>query len=294
MLYIESFLQYLRFEKRCSEHTIVAYENDLKQFVSFLGSSRLDVLVNVKPKMIRNWVVELHDLGMSARSIHRKISALKTFYKHLQIQGLAGNNPAHVVNLPKIPRKLPVFVKESSMERLLDEIDYGDSYEGIRNKLILELFYGTGMRLSELVQLRSKDVDLKGRLIKVQGKRNKERLIPLTNESVLQFYIYNDARAKFFENIDSPFLFLTSKGEPVYHKLVYRIVNTYLGMVSTIQKRSPHVLRHTFATTLLNRGADLNAIKELLGHSNLNATQVYTHNTFEKLNAIYKQAHPRA
>ncbi len=294
MEHIESFSRYLRFEKRCSEHTLIAYENDLKQFFSFLGSSQLNQLVEVKPKMIRNWVVELHGLGMNPRTIHRKVSTLKTFFKHLQIRGWIDHNPAHAVNLPKIPKRLPVFVKESAMEQLLDHVDFGNNYEGIRNKLILELFYGTGMRLTELVQLSAHDVDLKGGLIKVLGKRNKERLIPLTNESVLQLKAYNKVRALFFEASDSTFLFLTAKGEPIYHKLVYRIVNSSLSMVSTMKKRSPHVLRHTFATILLNRGADLNAIKELLGHSSLNATQVYTHNTFEQLNAIYKQAHPRA
>ncbi|MCA1745357.1 MAG: tyrosine-type recombinase/integrase, partial [Bacteroidales bacterium] len=251
-------------------------------------------LVEIKPKLIRNWVVELHDSGMSPRTIHRKVSALKTFYKHLQIEGWIDQNPAQAVNLPKIPKRLPVFVKESAMEQMLDHIDYGDNYEGVRNKMILELFYGTGMRLSELVQLSTRDVDLKGGLIKVLGKRNKERLIPLTNESVLQLNTYNQVRAQFFEGMDSPFLFLTAKGEPIYHKLVYRIVHSSISRVSTMKKRSPHVLRHTFATILLNRGADLNAIKELLGHSSLNATQVYTHNTFEQLNTIYKQAHPRA
>ncbi|GAO29594.1 integrase, site-specific recombinase [Geofilum rubicundum JCM 15548] len=273
---------------------MVAYENDLKQFFSFFGSSELNQLVEVKPKLIRSWIVDLNDSGMTARSIHRKVSALKTFYKHLQIKGWVDQNPAQAVNLPKIPKRLPVFVKESAMEQLLDQVEYGNNYEGVRNKLILELFYGTGMRLSELVQLRVHDVNLKGGLIKVLGKRNKERLIPLTNESVSQFNTYNEARSAFFEADDSPYLFLTSKGEPIYHKLVYRIVNSSLSLVSTMKKRSPHVLRHTFATILLNRGADLNAIKELLGHSSLNATQVYTHNTFEQLNAIYKQAHPRA
>jgi integrase/recombinase XerC len=294
MQHIESFTRYLEFEKRCSKHTLVAYESDLKQFFSFLGSSELSQLVEVKPKLIRNWIVELSDSGMTARSIHRKVSALKTFYKHLQTKGWMDHNPAQTVNLPKIPKRLPVFVKASAMEQLLDHVEYGSDYEGVRNKLILELFYGTGMRLSELVQLRVQDVNLKGGLIKVLGKRNKERLIPLTNESVSQFYSYNILRAASFEATDSPFLFLTAKGEPIYHKLVYRIVNSSLSLVSTMKKKSPHVLRHTFATILLNRGADLNAIKELLGHSSLNATQVYTHNTFEQLNAIYKQAHPRA
>ncbi|HBX89233.1 MAG TPA: integrase [Marinilabiliaceae bacterium] len=294
MHYIESFSKYLKSEKRCSKHTVIAYENDVKNFLDFLGGSEIERVAAVKPKIVRNWIVSLSDSGMSASTIHRKISALRTFYKHLQIEGLVDYNPAHAVNLPKIPRRLPVFVQEQAMDMLLDKVEFGTDYEGIRNKLIIELFYGTGMRLSELVGLRSSDIDLKSRLVKVRGKRDKERLIPLTNEAILLLSTYNKVRLQFFENNDSPWLFLTAKGEQVYHKLVYRIVNSSLSMVSTMKKKSPHILRHTYATVLLNRGADLSAIKELLGHSNLNATQVYTHTTFEQLNTIYKQAHPRA
>lgn len=294
MHYIESFSKYLKSEKRCSKHTVIAYENDVKNFLDFLGGSEIERVAAVKPKIVRNWIVSLSDSGMSASTIHRKISALRTFYKHLQIEGLVDYNPAHAVNLPKIPRRLPVFVQEQAMDMLLDKVEFGTDYEGIRNKLIIELFYGTGMRLSELVGLRTSDIDLKSRLVKVRGKRDKERLIPLTNEAILLLSTYNKVRLQFFENNDSPWLFLTAKGEQVYHKLVYRIVNSSLSMVSTMKKKSPHILRHTYATVLLNRGADLSAIKELLGHSNLNATQVYTHTTFEQLNTIYKQAHPRA
>lgn len=294
MHYIESFSKYLKSEKRCSKHTVIAYANDVKNFLDFLGGSEIERVAAVKPKIVRNWIVSLSDSGMSASTIHRKISALRTFYKHLQIEGLVDYNPAHAVNLPKIPRRLPVFVQEQAMDMLLDKVEFGTDYEGIRNKLIIELFYGTGMRLSELVGLRSSHIDLKSRLVKVRGKRDKERLIPLTNEAILLLSTYNKVRLQFFENNDSPWLFLTAKGEQVYHKLVYRIVNSSLSMVSTMKKKSPHILRHTYATVLLNRGADLSAIKELLGHSNLNATQVYTHTTFEQLNTIYKQAHPRA
>ena len=294
MHYIESFSKYLKSEKRCSKHTVIAYANDVKNFLDFLGGSEIERVAAVKPKIVRNWIVSLSDSGMSASTIHRKISALRTFYKHLQIEGLVDYNPAHAVNLPKIPRRLPVFVQEQAMDMLLDKVEFGTDYEGIRNKLIIELFYGTGMRLSELVGLRSSDIDLKSRLVKVRGKRDKERLIPLTNEAILLLSTYNKVRLQFFENNDSPWLFLTAKGEQGYHKLVYRIVNSSLSMVSTMKKKSPHILRHTYATVLLNRGADLSAIKELLGHSNLNATQVYTHTTFEQLNTIYKQAHPRA
>jgi integrase/recombinase XerC len=231
---------------------------------------------------------------MSPRTIHRKISSVRTFYKYLQRLGILDENPASSVNLPKTPKRLPLFVKEREMEMLLDHTDFGDDYEGVRNKLILELFYDTGMRLSELVELRLRDVDLKEKMVKVKGKRNKERIIPLTNESVLLLKKYYEVKNDTFGTTGAPWLFLTSKGVKIYHKLVYRVVHASLQMVTTMQKRSPHILRHTFATVLLNRGADLNAIKELLGHANLNATQIYAHNTFEKLNAIYKQAHPRA
>ncbi|TCO09787.1 tyrosine-type recombinase/integrase [Natronoflexus pectinivorans] len=294
MQHIEGFLHYLEFEKRCSRHTLTAYHGDLKQFFSFMGGSDIHLLSNAGRAHIRKWIVEMHESGMSSKTIHRKISSIKSFYKHLQIEGLVENNPALTVNLPKIPKKLPVFVKETEMTTLLDMVDFGSDYEGVRNKLVLELFYGTGMRLTELTELKVRDVNLKTGLVKVLGKRSKERLIPLTNESISLFNTYYKIRNETFGENYSPWLFLTAKGEKIYSKLVYRIVNSSLKLVTTIDKKSPHVLRHTFATILLNRGADLNAIKELLGHANLNATQIYAHNTFEKLNAIYKQAHPRA
>ncbi|WP_088653937.1 tyrosine-type recombinase/integrase [Geofilum rhodophaeum] len=290
----ERFLQYLESEKRSSAHTLTAYRNDLQQFLDFLGSSEEGVLQLVKPRLIRSWVVALSEAGRSPRTIHRKISALKMFFRHLQIEGVIESNPAALVNLPKIPKRLPVFVKDEAMVQLLDRTDFGSDFEGLRNKLILELFYDTGMRLSELVALRVRDFDLSRGLVKVRGKRNKERLIPLTAELKRLLLLYVEVRRETFGALEDSALFLTVKGEAVYHRLVYRIVHAALTQVSTQQKRSPHVLRHSFATVLLNRGADLNAIKELLGHANLNATQIYTHNTFEKLNAIYKQAHPRA
>ncbi len=291
---IERFLQYLKYEKRCSEHTLTAYTGDLGQFRNFLNEIGINDFYKVKPVDVRAWLVKMHDLGLKPRSIHRKISSIKAFYKYLQIMELSDQNPALLVTLPKIPKRLPVFVKEQEMLFLLDNIDFGDDYEGVRNKLIIELFYATGMRLSELVELKLRDVDLKSGLVKVMGKRSKERLIPLTNEAKSLLETYFTIRNETFGNQAPQWLFLTAKGKKIYHKLVYRIVYSSLQKVTTLQKKSPHVLRHTFATQLLNRGADLNAIKELLGHSNLNATEIYTHNTFEKLNAIYKQAHPRA
>ena len=294
MQHIDSFFEYLQNEKRTSPHTIVAYKGDLNQFFAFLGGGDRETLAQVKSKTVRNWIVALHEEGMTPRTIHRKISSIRTFYKHLQRMNVLDFNPAMVVNLPKIPKRLPQFVRESEMETLLDHIDYGSGYEGLRNKLILELFYGTGMRLSELVELRRRDIHITDGLVKVLGKRNKERLIPLTRESIVLIKEYDEVKKTTFGENASPWLFLTIKGERVYHKLVYRVVHSSLSKVTTMQKKSPHILRHSFATVLLNRGADLNAIKELLGHSNLNATQIYAHNTFEKINAIYKQAHPRA
>lgn len=290
----EGFFEYLKFEKRCSAHTVVAYEGDLKQFFSFIESSGKISLSDVRPKTIREWIVQLHHEGIGPRSIHRKVSTIKTFFKYLHRHGVVDANPAQLVVLPKIPKKLPSFLREKEMENLLDHVEFGTDYEGVRNKLIIELFYGTGMRLSEMVELHNKDIDMAGKLVKVLGKRNKERLIPLTNESVLLLHTYNKVREQTFGAEFSPWLLLTNKGDKIYHKLIYRVVHSSLQLVTTMQKKSPHILRHTFATVLLNRGAELNAIKELLGHANLSATSVYTHNTFETLNAIYKQAHPRA
>ena len=294
MSYTEIFFNYLEFEKRCSHHTITAYKGDLAQFLSFLEQKGISSPKDVTVRTIREWVVFLNNDGIIPRSIHRKISSVRAYFKHLQKLEIVDNNPAQLVNLPKIPKRLPVFVRENEMEILLDRVEFGSQFEGIRNNFILELFYGTGMRLSEMVELKNSDINIGTRLVKVLGKGNKERLIPLTKEAVRMLNIYNEAKEQEFGGNFSPWLLLTKKGEKIYHKLIYRIVNSSLKMVTTIQKKSPHVLRHTFATVLLNRGADINAIKELLGHANLNATQIYTHNTFETLNAIYKQAHPRA
>lgn len=294
MDHIKSFSRYLRSEKRCSEHTLAAYENDVRAFLDFLGSSDTSALLSVSTRDIRGWIISMSESGMSPRTIHRRISALRTLYKHLQVLGEIDHNPATIINLPKIPRRLPQFVQEQAMTQLLDNNNFGEGYEGIRNKLIIELFYDTGMRLAEMISLRLSDVDMNSRFVKVQGKRSRERIIPLPGECYILLKKYLDIRTETFGANASPWLFLTSKGEKVYPKLIYRIVHSSLATVTTLSKKSPHVLRHTYASVLLNRGADLNAIKELLGHANLNATQVYTHTTFEQLNAIYKQAHPRA
>ncbi|MDG5799842.1 tyrosine-type recombinase/integrase [Marinilabiliaceae bacterium ANBcel2] len=294
MDYIGGFVKYLVYERSLSKHTVVAYKNDLQQFVNFVGSYNDGDFLGIKPKGIRDWMVHLTNNGIGARTIHRKVSSVKMFYKFLQREGFLETNPAQVISLPKTPKRLPLFVKESEMNFLLDSDSFSEDYEGVRNRLIIELFYGTGMRLSELVELQCKDVDLNSGYVKVLGKRSKERLIPLTRESISLMRRYLQLLKREYPVDNTSWLFLTLKGDKIYHKLVYRIVNRSLGQVTPMKKKSPHVLRHSFATILLNKGADLNAIKELLGHSGLNATSIYTHNTFEKLNAIYKQAHPRA
>jgi integrase/recombinase XerC len=230
----------------------------------------------------------------SSRSVNRKISTLKSYFKFLLKEGVLVENPMDKVVSPKNKKVLPGFIEQESMDLLLDQFDFGDDYTGIRNRLIIEMFYVTGMRRAELVHLKLKDVEAENLWIKVIGKRNKERIIPVSREFGKTIKGYLEIRNKHFSDQGTESFFLTGKGNPVYPKLVYRVVSQHLRLVTTIEKKSPHILRHTFATHMLNRGADINAIKELLGHANLSATQIYTHNTFEKLKKIYKQAHPRA
>jgi integrase/recombinase XerC len=246
----------------------------------------------VDSKLIREWIVSLMNHEVSARSVNRKITTLKSFYKHLIKLGVADSNPAKGLALPKIRKKLPSFVEEDKLSHLLDNGYFNNDFIGTRDKLIVTFFYGTGIRLSELIGLKESDIDRRNSQIKVLGKRNKERIIPYPvsiNQLVEQYVILKNT-----VNCESTeMLFVTEKGTPVYEKLVYRIVTQNLSKVTLLEKKSPHVLRHTYATHLLNNGADLNAVKELLGHSNLAATQIYTHTTFKKLHDIYKQAHPR-
>jgi integrase/recombinase XerC len=289
----QRFIEYLQYEKRYSPHTVTAYRTDLDQFYEYLHMQySIDDIQSVNHPMIRSWLVELMNQEISPRSVNRKLTTLKSFYKFLQREGVTEVNPMRKITSPKTSKRLPVFVEKDKMERLLDEVDFGGGYTGLRDKLIIELFYATGMRLSELVNLKETDLSFHHDTIKVTGKRNKERLIPFSHKMELLIKRYLDEkRSVFGENGD---LFLTDKGKKIYSRMVYRIVTGYLGMVTTLEKKSPHVLRHTFATHLLNNGAELNAIKELLGHANLSATQVYTHNTIDKLKSIYKQAHPKA
>lgn len=293
MNYKESFLQYLSTERRYSRHTVRSYDNDLTQFISFTQlSDGTFHPAEIKSQDIRRWIVTMLDSGMSPVSVHRKISCLRVFYRFLRKDGIVTSDPLERVVMPKRKKRLPEFVAEESLDKLLDSFSFGDDFEGKRNKLIIELLYITGMRRSELTGLRISDYDRSRGTIRVLGKRNKERLIPLLDSVKPGIEDYLSERSE----IDSAeeWFFITAKGNKLYDKFVYNNVKRYLTMVTTIDKRSPHVLRHSFATHMLNHGADLTSIKELLGHANLSATQVYTHNTFEKLKKVYKQAHPRA
>lgn len=292
-MYLEAFLNYIKYEKRYSQNTFISYAKDLDQFSTFCEINDKQLL-NADHKLIRSWIISLIDNQISSRTINRKISALKSFYKFLIREGNLKSNPLDKVLTPKITKELPSFVKENEMNLLLDGEYFSNDFEGKRDRLIIELFYATGIRLIELINIKISDIDENGLAIKVLGKRNKERIIPVTSQIVSLFRTYFEERKAVLNDSKSNFVFLTKNGEKVYTKLVYRVVNRYLTYISTIKKKSPHVLRHTFATHMLNKGADLNAIKELLGHANLAATQVYTHNTFEKLKSIYNQAHPRA
>jgi integrase/recombinase XerC len=234
-----------------------------------------------------------HDV--SARSVNRKITTLKSFYRFLNKEGVIEENPMNKIIAPKMLKRLPEFVEKEKMDLLLsNNFDFGDGFESVRDKLIVEMFYMTGMRLSELVNLTIADIDIPNRSIKVVGKQNKERIIPFINSLEKQIVKYKILRDLLPDAGNNEFFFLTSKGKKIYQKLVYRMINYYLSIVTTLDKKSPHVLRHTFATHMLNNGADLNAIKDLLGHANLSATQIYTHNTIEKLKKVYKQSHPKA
>jgi len=290
----ENFIEYISFEKRYSQHTIQAYTKDLDQFTAFLGEQYgISDVSEVGHQQIRSWMVSLMEEGLSERTVLRKLSTLKSFYKYLHRNKIIDHNPTLVVISPKLPSRNPAFVDEEKMQNLFEEVTFENDFAGHRDNLILEVFYGTGIRLSELIDLQTDDISFSNQTFKVHGKRNKERLIPFTQKMGIALSAYIELRNKQGFG-DTRHLFLTEKGEKLYPRLVYRIVNKYLGMVTTLTKKSPHVLRHTFATHMLNNGADLNAIKEFLGHANLAATQVYTHNTVEKLKKIYRQAHPRA
>lgn len=293
-----SFLDYLSVEKRFSPHTRVSYQTDLVQFRDFLATGYDNIAVSeANYQLVRTWIASLMDSGVSARSVNRKITALRTYYRFLLKEEAIRVNPMLKIQGPKTSKRLPVFVEEKQIDNLLNNSKFDDQgedpYEAHLVQLIIELFYGTGMRLAELTELKETDVNLSRGTLKVLGKRNKERIIPVTSElkGLIAKYLSEKKKLGIPGN---EFLLLKKDGKKVSRKFVYDKVNFYLSKVTTIDKKSPHVLRHTFATHMLNNGADLNAIKELLGHANLSATQIYTHNTVEKLKAIYHKAHPRA
>lgn len=290
-----SFENYLKNEKRSSALTVRAYLEDLLQFRDFsVTTFGTDKLEQLNALQIRSWIVSLMEQGISSRSVNRKLSALRTFYRFLRREGVLENDPMRKVQGPKTSKRLPEFVEEEKMEKLFNALTFTDDFEGWRNRAILEFFYATGVRRAELIDLKESDLDLKRAMAKVFGKRSKERIVPLHEGLIQTLRTYLTWREKEVPGSGDREVFLTAKGKKLNPRKVYLIVNQYLGNITTLKKKSPHVLRHTFATHLLNRGADLNAIKELLGHANLSATQIYTHNSISELKEIYRKSHPRS
>ncbi len=292
---VESFFKYLQYEKRYSPKTISSYQTDVHQFGTFLE----ETYEESKPELatygaIRAWIVHLVELKLDARSVNRKIACLRSFFKFCLKQEVIEKDPMTKIKVLKTQKKLPHFVHEEDMTKLLDNVEFDKGLKGLRDKLIIELFYGTGIRLSELIGLKEAQVNLRDRTIKVLGKRNKERVIPFARSIVLLIEEYLKARNREVKKVNHGFLLVGDKGEPLYPMMVYRLVRKYLDKFTAVEKRSPHVLRHSFATHLLNKGAEINAVKDLLGHTSLAATQVYTHNSMEKLKKVFDQAHPKA
>lgn len=295
MEWITAFLEYLRFERNYSALTIRAYGDDLKAFACYLEAEECGPIdfLHIESAWVRAWMVSLMETGQTAATVNRKLSSLRSFFRFLKKKGAVTTDPLAKVVPPKKKRPLPSFLKEKEMDSLLDEVDYGEGFWALRDKLIIEMFYFTGMRLAELVGLDESDVDLSRSLIRVVGKRNKERLIPFGEELATSVEQYRVAKVEMFPSQPHPF-FLGQTGQRIGRSVVYRLVKKHLSKVSTLKKRSPHVLRHTFATSMLNNEAGLGAVKELLGHESMVATEVYVHTTFEELKKTYKQAHPRA
>lgn len=292
----DQFIDYLVYQKRYSKHTIIAYRKDLNQFFEYIhdiyNTSNLDL---VEESWIRSWLAQLIDEGMNPKTVNRKISSVKSFFKYLVRTNSIINNPSIQIQGPKQNKRLPVFVEEIKMDQLLKLNEEMNDFESQRDRLIIELFYTTGMRRAELIGLKTSDINFNQNQLKVLGKRNKERILPISEDVKYKINTYINLRDEEVNEASSQeFLFITKKAKKLYPRLVYRIVNSYLSKVSTQDKKSPHVLRHTFATHMLNNGANLNAVKELLGHASLAATQIYTHNTIDKLKEVYKQAHPKA
>jgi integrase/recombinase XerC len=301
---IDLFLKYIEYEKRYSQHTLTSYKTDLQQFSEYLSTTyQLADAGQASYSLIRDWISNLASNDITAKSINRKIASLRSFYKFLLKKGVISKDPTLKIKAPKIRKRLPIYVEEKDMNHLLDHIDFKDDFEGLRDKLVIELLYGTGIRLSELINLKESDINSFDETIKVLGKGNKQRIIPLNKTLFNLINLYKKKKRESME-LGDDHLILTDTGSKPYPMLIQRIVKKYLNAgitidgnnrpITTIEKKSPHVLRHSFATHLLNKGADLNAIKDLLGHSSLAATQVYTHNSIEKLKEIFNNSHPKS
>ena len=290
---INAFLEYLQFEKRYSQHTLISYQNDLEQFMAYLAIQfDLPAIPAITPMFVRSWLAELKEEEISSKTINRKISTLRTFFKYEMKAGRLEQSPMATVTAPKISKRLPSFVEQEDMATLFDHVAFSDDWKGKTERMVLRLFYSTGMRLSELIQLKESQLDPSNGQLKVLGKGNKERIIPVSKDLMDELQNYLSEKPVRLDNVVQ--VFVSDKGKQLQPRSVYSFVKAHLSQVTTIQKKSPHILRHSFATHLMNNGADLNAVKELLGHSSLAATQVYTHNTIEKLKDVFKKAHPKA
>lgn len=290
---INAFGNYLRYEKRYSRHTLIAYTEDLSQFSAFLDQQfDTRTVTGVSSGLVRSWLAALKDSGVTARSINRKLSSLKSFFKHMVRQGVIKQTPLSTVVAPKAGKRLPGFAPEPELLDLLNTLTFTEDWKGLNARMLFSLFYATGMRLSELIQLRPDQVDRSKKQIKILGKGNKERLVPVS-AALLELVAFYEAEKKKTFAACPDLLLVTEKGKKMYPKYAYLLVNQYLQQIKTLERKSPHILRHSFATHLTNHGASINAVKELLGHASLASTQVYTHNSIEKLKEVYRNAHPR-
>lgn len=292
---MDLFFKYLQYEKRYSPHTLTSYHTDLGQFADYLQQVyQITDAAEADHTIIRSWILTLVQQNIKPRSINRKIACLRSYYRFLMAQERIKVNPMLRIKAPKAAKKLPAFVQEEPFNNLLDNFTFEDTFEGQRDRLILELLYGTGIRLAELINIELTDVERRAKTVRVLGKGNKERIVPLNDSVMLALDAYLAEKSHFLGDNNSIKLLVTNKARPLYPKFVYRVVKKYISLITTSEHNSPHVLRHSFATHLLNKGADLNAIKDLLGHASLAATQVYTHNSIEQLKSIFEKAHPKA